>query len=319
MTVTRIGKSTRSPAKKMRAIRAKREPPSIVYPNQRPSVTARLAERSGDVAPVDRLDMTGGLARFGERDKGLGHILGEHLTIEQIAAHIFRLGHAARFGPCGDHGVGQQPAPDAVGIDAVRANAVGAVVDSILAHEQHGRRLRKAVRPEFAPGFTACFDRLNRSAPPVPCFSMMRTASCATVWWAKKLSSNVLRNSSSETSPMRPCHAAPAFDTTISTLPKRSQVAANAALTCSGLVTSHCMPSPLTSAAALIAASPSISRIAMGGPSAASARAVVAPIAPAPVTNATCPVRGLTTAPLSFACSRLQYSSANRSLSGRGS
>ena len=78
-----------------------------------------------------------------------------------------------------------------------------------------------------------------------------------------------MRKSSSETSPIRPCHAAPAFDTTISTPPKRSQTALNAARTCSGLVTSQSSPKPFTAAAALFAASPSMStngdRRAVGG------------------------------------------------------
>ena len=151
------------------------------------------------------------------------------------------------------------------------------------------------------------------------CFSMMRTASFATVWWAKKLSSKLLRSNSSETSPMRPCQAAPAFDTTMSTPPKRSQVVSKARLTCSGLVTSHLSPRPLIGFATFSAASPSMSRMATAAPSAASALAVAVPMAPAPVTSATCPVSGLTTAPFSLACSRLQYSSSKRSLSGSGS
>ena len=40
---------------------------------------------------------------------------------------------------------------------------------------------------------------------------------------------------------------------------------------------------------------------------------------PAPVTTATWPVKGLATAPFSLACSRLQYSTSNRSLSGSAS
>jgi len=71
--------------------------------------------------------------------------------------------------------------------------------------------------------------------------------------------------------------------------------------------------------AAFLALSPSISTMATAAPSAASAFAVAVPMAPAPVMNATCPVSGLTTAPFSLACSRLQYSSAKRSLSGSGS
>ena len=40
---------------------------------------------------------------------------------------------------------------------------------------------------------------------------------------------------------------------------------------------------------------------------------------PAPVTSATWPVKAFATAPFSFACSRLQYSTSKRSLSGSAS
>ena len=47
----------------------------------------------------------------------------------------------------------------------------------------------------------------------MPCASMICTAACATRWWPKKFSSKLLRSTASSTSPMRPCQAAPAFDT----------------------------------------------------------------------------------------------------------
>ena len=82
--------------------------------------------------------------------------------------------------------------------------------------------------PKSGPGLTACFDTLNSRQPPVACLRRMATASCATAWCAKKLSSKLLRRISSDTSPILPCHAAPAFDTTMSTPPKRRAIAAKA-------------------------------------------------------------------------------------------
>src|SRR5512136_2613426 len=55
-----------------------------------------LAQGSGDIAPVHRLDMAGGLARLGERDKGLGHVVGQDLAPQEIAGHILGFRHPAR-------------------------------------------------------------------------------------------------------------------------------------------------------------------------------------------------------------------------------
>ena len=54
----------------------------------------------------------------------------------------------------------------------------------------------------------------------MPCARMILTAACATRWWPKKFSSKLSRSTASSTSPIRPCQAAPAFETTMSTPPK---------------------------------------------------------------------------------------------------
>ena len=138
-----------------------------------------------------------------------------------------------------------------------------------------------------APGFTACFDTLNSRQPPVPCASMIsrRPAPCAD--GAKKFSSKLLRNVASSTSPMRPCHAAPAFDTTMSTPPnpRTTCVECRRAQSCVGHVAWRPRaPRRRWPCAFWPRRQSSISSSATSAPAAANALAVAAPIAPpAPV------------------------------------
>ena len=59
-----------------------------------------------------------------QHDESLGDVLGQHLAAEEIAAHIGGLRQPPRPRPVLDHGVGQEPAPHPVGVDAVGADAV---------------------------------------------------------------------------------------------------------------------------------------------------------------------------------------------------
>ncbi len=61
--------------------------------------------------------------------------------------------------------------------------------------------------------------RVEQQAAAQPWMRMMRTAFCATLWCAQKFSSKLSRRIASSTSPMRPCQAAPALETTMSTPP----------------------------------------------------------------------------------------------------
>src|SRR5579884_4368035 len=93
------------------------------------------AQRRGDVAAVHRGDAGRGLERQGLREEGLGNVLGGHLAAEQVAAHIVLFGHAARGRACLDECVGEKTRTDAIGIDRVGADPVGAVVERILPGE----------------------------------------------------------------------------------------------------------------------------------------------------------------------------------------
>src|SRR5262249_55845674 len=117
---------------------------------------------------------------------------------------------------------------------------------------------------------------------------------------------------------MRPCQAAPAFDTTTSTPPKCSAIRSNDACTEAAPVTSQRSASaaPRTVAVTARAAASLTSRSATSAPAAANALAVAAPIAPpAPVTTAIWPASGSSFAAPSFACSSDQYSQSNMSAS----
>ena len=70
---------------------------------------------------------------------------GRHLAQQEIAAHIVGLAHAARLGTLGNHGVGQEPRADAIGVDPIGADALLAVIERILTHERQRRRLGQAV------------------------------------------------------------------------------------------------------------------------------------------------------------------------------
>ena len=115
---------------------------------------------------------------------------------------------------------------------------------------------------------------------------------------------------------MRPCQAAPAFDTTMSTPPKASTTVSKAARTEAASVTSQATASadpPIASAFSRAAAS-STSSSATSAPAAAKARAVAAPMAPpAPVMAAIWPASGGSFARASLACSGGQYSHSNMS------
>src|SRR5580704_16962898 len=110
---------------------------------------------------------------------------------------------------------------------------------------------------------------------------------------------------------MRPCQAAPAFDTTVSTPPNAAAIFANAACTDDALVTSHGTTNgaPPIALAAVRAAPASTSSSATSAPAAAKALAVAAPIA------ATWPASGSSLAAPSLACSSDQYSQSNMSAS----
>ena len=113
---------------------------------------------------------------------------------------------------------------------------------------------------------------------------------------------------------MRPCQAAPAFDTTMSTPPKASATLSKAARTEAGSVTSHLTASAAApiAAASVLAAVSSRSSSATSAPAAAKALAVAAPMAPAaPVMTATWPASGKSFCSPSLACSSGQYSMSN--------
>src|ERR1700730_15719029 len=110
---------------------------------------------------------------------------------------------------------------------------------------------------------------------------------------------------------MRPCQAAPAFDTTMSTPPNTSAILANADRTEAASVTSQRTASaaPPTALAVASTAASSTSSSAISAPAAAKALAVAAPIVPAaPVIAAIWPASGNSLAAPSFACSNDQYS-----------
>ena len=71
--------------------------------------------------------------------------------LQQVAAHVVLLGHAARLRALGEEFVGEQAGADAVGIDRIGADAVGAVVDRVLAHQEQRRRLRQPIGAEIRP------------------------------------------------------------------------------------------------------------------------------------------------------------------------
>ncbi len=143
-------------------------------------------------------------------------------------------------------------------------------------------------------------------------------AFCAMLWCAKKFSSKLLRSTSSETSPILPCQAAPALEMTISTPPNVLHTVSNAARTDSPFVTSQvtAIAEPPTVCAEAVAADSSMSKTAISAPIWPKAAAVAAPIPlPPPVTKATCPASSLSGVWPSLACSRDQYSISNRSAS----
>src|SRR6266481_5653773 len=117
---------------------------------------------------------------------------------------------------------------------------------------------------------------------------------------------------------MRPCQAAPAFDTTMSTPPKFSTTLSNPAWTEAASVTSQRTASaaPPIAWATERAAASFTSSSATSAPAAANALAVAAPIAPAaPVIAAIWPASGNSFATPSLACSSDQYSQSNMSAS----
>jgi hypothetical protein len=57
-----------------------------------------LAHRRGDIAAVDRSDISGGFHRQCLVQEGLRDIFGGHFPAKQVAGHIVFLAHAARFG-----------------------------------------------------------------------------------------------------------------------------------------------------------------------------------------------------------------------------
>ena len=56
--------------------------------------------------------------------KCLRDVVGGDLALQQVAAHVVLLGHAARLGALLDEVVGHDAGADAVGIDGVGADAV---------------------------------------------------------------------------------------------------------------------------------------------------------------------------------------------------
>ena len=57
-----------------------------------------LAHRRGDIAAVDRGDVSGGFQRQCLVQEGLCDIFGGHFAAKQVAGHVVFLAHAARFG-----------------------------------------------------------------------------------------------------------------------------------------------------------------------------------------------------------------------------
>jgi multidrug efflux pump subunit AcrA (membrane-fusion protein) len=142
--------TTSDPAPPIRS----RYPRSILKMPRRQA--ARLPQRCRDVTAIDRGDVRGRLQRQRVVHKRLCDIVGRHLAAEQIARHVVVLGHAAGLGALRDEVRGDQAGPDAIWVDRIGADAVGAVVERVLAHQEQRRRFGQAVRAEAGAGI----DRL---------------------------------------------------------------------------------------------------------------------------------------------------------------
>ena len=121
------------------------------------------------------------------------------------------------------------------------------------------------------------------------------------------------------TSPIFPCQAAPALETTKSTPPHFATTLPRQDSTVAGWVTSHVNPNPPISFATRWAAAPSRSKTDTSAPAFAKNLAVASPIPlPPPVTTTICPPRAGPGPLKTFACSSDQYSTAKISCSGMG-
>ena len=109
----------------------------------------RLAHRCRDIAAIDRGHVARGFQFQRLMQECLRHVVGGDLAAEQVAAQIVGLADAARLRALGDETVGQQSGADAIRIDRVGADAVGAVVHRVLPHQEQRRGLGQAVRPEI--------------------------------------------------------------------------------------------------------------------------------------------------------------------------
>ncbi len=99
------------------------------------------------------------LARRRQIDERVGHVLGRDFAAQQIAAHIVRLADSPRaFERCAIMCVGQKAGADAVGIDRIGADAVAAMIERVLLHQEQRRGLGQTVGPEILAGI----DRLLR-------------------------------------------------------------------------------------------------------------------------------------------------------------
>src|SRR5271167_1787650 len=101
--------------------------PALIRTSATIAYTGRSAQNGGNIAAVDSRDVGGGLQRHGMVQERLGDILGGDLAAEKIARHVPLFVDAAGFGAGGNQLRRQQPAPDAVGVYRVGANAVRSV------------------------------------------------------------------------------------------------------------------------------------------------------------------------------------------------
>ena len=200
----------------------------------------------------------------------------------------------------------------------VGADAVGAVIDRVLAHQQHGRGLGQSVGAEVRPRI----DRLLRdveqqaSAGALRQHDLHRGLRHALMAEEIELEALAQCRVVDFADAALPCRAG-VRDDDVDAAECIHHLLERRALTLS-LVTSQAAASavPPMAFAAFSAAARSMSSSATSAPAAANALAVAAPIAPpAPVTTATWPASGFSGALPSLACSIGQYSVSNMSAS----
>src|SRR5476651_817647 len=137
--------------------------------HDRDSLNKQALSQSGrDIAAVDGQHRAGGLGRLGQRHEALRHVVGDDLEAQQVAAHVIGFAQPARLGALGDHLVGQQPRADAVGVHRVGADAVGAMIERVLAHEEERRGLGQPVGAEVGSRVHRLLGRVEQQAATQP-------------------------------------------------------------------------------------------------------------------------------------------------------